>query len=415
MRKWMSHAIVLTLVSVLLLTSMAGTASAKSEFLKEGTIVGKVSEVQLKGSINGIAITGYTFRDSLWIPVSHLSQYGFDIQANGNSGPIRILRNTSKPVKGMAVDKIKKPTSKLTNVHFTQKDVLLGNRKLTTYQIDNSAVIRLNDLALFGEVLWNGQSKTLELKLGNMEYENTLGIWIAGDKAYNRSDKQINEISIKHFFMYRGNLYDVSEVIDTAGKQFADIQGLIDPDSKEKLVDTYIGSTVEYVITSTGDRIDNPYLKQDSDYYKSKTMAEDVLFQLKSVKTYMEAAEKEYYMKLKEELKNNGNRPLKFVTQKITYNRFGSPEVNLSLKNLTEKKVVSFELTITGYDGKGRIVKNSITGESQVKGRAKDFGKYGSGDVIEFTWVMDFYNDMVKANAKLTSVKFSDGTVWRAK
>ncbi|MCU6339838.1 hypothetical protein KW823_25305, partial [Enterobacter quasiroggenkampii] len=68
----------------------------------------------------------------------------------------------------------------------------------------------------------------------------------------------------------------------------------------------------------------------------------------------------------------NKYRPLKVNGTLVEYDSIGTPEVSIKVWNLTEKRIIAFETTITGYDGYDRVVRNSISGESTFKGIAQD-------------------------------------------
>lgn len=412
MKKWIKAIGLAAITCTLLLNPVGNTAMARSNYLQEGAVLGKTAVEQMKATINGKPIPGYTFRNALWVPVKHLSQYGFDVAVNGNSAPIRITRNTSKEVKGVADQQ----SSKQKQVQFTQKDVYVGNRKLTSYQIDNTTVIRLSDLALYGGITWDAESKTIQLKLGKFDYKNKLNVWLTDDKVYNRTGLELNEVGLKHYYLKNGILKDEAETLSYVGES-ENILGNKDIETK-KLRVGYIGTVLYYIETQDYEKIVNPYAQQDIDYYKSNARTEDIKFQMeneaKVLKNDISKEEKRIKNILKQELIKNKYHPLKVIATLVDYDSIGTPEVSMEVWNLTEKRVIAFEANITGYDGYDRIVRNSISGVSSMKGIAQDF-VLDWGDSGVFTWKMYFHDNTMKINAKITSVRYSDGTVWRAK
>lgn len=412
MKKWMKSIVLAAIAFSTMFAPVGGTVMARSNFISEGYVLGETAAEQMKATINGNSIPGYTFRNAFWVPVKHLTQYGFDVAINGNSTPIRITRNVSKEVKGVADQQ----SSKKKKVLFTQRDVYIGNRQLTSYQIDNTIVIRLSDLALFGGITWDAKSKTIKLNLGKFDYQNKLNVWLTGDKVYNRTGHVLNEVGLKHYYFEKGALKNEAETLSYVGES-AEILGNKDTDNK-RLIIGYVGTVLNYIETKDYEKIANPYVQQDMEYYKSDARADDILFQLQNEDKVLK---KEYSKKLKvfksnlkEELIKNNYRPLKVTGTLVDYDSIGTPEVSIRVWNLTEKRIIAFETTITGYDGYDRVVRNSISGESTFKGIAQDF-VLESGESGVLTWDMYFHDNTIKINPKITSVRYSDGTVWRAK
>lgn len=277
MRKCMSQAVVLMLVSVLLLTSMSGIASAKSNYLQESAAIGKISSEQMKGKINGISISGYTFRNSFWIPVKQLIEYGFDVAVGGKTDPIRISRNLNKEIKGVKQGNTA-PSKKEITVHYTDKEIYVGNLKLTAYQIDNTNVIRLSDLKMFGDMTWEAKSKTIQLKLNSLTYNNELNIWVTDDKVYNRTGQTMSQIQIKHFYLQDGQIQEKFETLRNV-ETVAAVKGNKQEDNAKRIVMGYLGTVLFNVVTVEGEKVANLRAIEEIDFYKSKTRLEDVKYQ----------------------------------------------------------------------------------------------------------------------------------------
>lgn len=412
MKKWMKSIVLAAIAFSTMFAPVGGTVMARSNFISEGYVLGETAAEQMKATINGKSIPGYTFRNAFWVPVKHLTQYGFDVAINGNSTPIRITRNVSKEMKGVS----EKQSNKKKQVRFTQRDVYVGNRKLTSYQIDNTTVIRLSDLSLFGGLTWDAKSKTIALKLGTFDYQNKLNVWLTDDKVYNRTGHELNEVGLKHYFYKNGVLTDEVETLSYV-RESAEITGNKYSEDK-KLRVGYIGTVLYYIETQGYEKIANPYVEQDIEYCKSNARTGDIEFQMQKEKNVLEKKVEKGRKEIKNILMNefikNNYRPLKVTGTLVDYDSIGTPEVSIRVWNLTEKRIIAFETTITGYDGYDRVVRNSISGESTFKGIAQDF-VLESGESGVLTWDMYFHDNTIKINPKITSVRYSDGTVWRAK
>lgn len=239
-----------------------------------------------------------------------------------------------------------------------------------------------------------------------------MNIWVTDDKVYNRSGQTMSEIQIKHFYLQDGQIKEKFETLRNV-ETVATVKGNKQEDDAKRIVMGYLGTVLFNVVTTDGETIANSRALDEIDYYKSKTRLEDVKYQLDKEYLVFEKDVKEF---LKQELKKNNNQPLKVLGTEVSYDSIGTPEVNVDIINLTEKRVVAFEVVMTGYDSYNRVVRNSITKESSLKGIAQNLSEViGMGSRGVYTWKMHLHDTMVKASVKVTSVKFSDGTVWRAK
>ncbi|EFM10920.1 copper amine oxidase domain protein [Paenibacillus curdlanolyticus YK9] len=122
----------------------------------------------------------------------------------------------------------------------------------------------------------------------------------------------------------------------------------------------------------------------------------------------------DYKKQLKQELVNNKNVPLQIQASNISYDTMGYPEANIRLKNLTEKKIVAFELSFSCFDAYGDPVKGGYPYTNRFYGKASDVVDWG--DTYTFTWDLWSYSDTSKiSNITIDKVAFSDGSVWKRK
>ncbi len=122
-----------------------------------------------------------------------------------------------------------------------------------------------------------------------------------------------------------------------------------------------------------------------------------------------------FKQELKQELIKNKYVPLKVVDSFITYSVLDTPEANIRVANLTEKKIVSFDVTFKCYDNYGDPVIDPTSGSSLFKGITRTF-ELSSGDYATFTWDLLWQdNTSSLRNITITKVAYSDGTVWKRK
>ncbi|WP_391573546.1 copper amine oxidase N-terminal domain-containing protein [Cohnella sp.] len=123
----------------------------------------------------------------------------------------------------------------------------------------------------------------------------------------------------------------------------------------------------------------------------------------------------QFKQELKQELIKNKYVPLKVIDSYITYSVLDTPEANIQVANLTEKTIVSFDVTFKCYDNYGDPVVNPTSGSSLFKGTTRTF-ELSFGDYTTFTWDLLWQdNTSSLRNITITKVAYSDGTVWKRK
>jgi len=122
-----------------------------------------------------------------------------------------------------------------------------------------------------------------------------------------------------------------------------------------------------------------------------------------------------YRQMLRQQLTANNNVPLKVQGSSISYSVLNTPEANISFTNLTEKRIVSFDLTFDPYDAYGKKVKNSLTNQHRIEAMVSST-TLDSGDTYSYSWDLLWYDRAYSIrNIVITQVAYSDGTVWKRK
>ncbi|MFD2115596.1 hypothetical protein ACFSTH_06735 [Paenibacillus yanchengensis] len=117
---------------------------------------------------------------------------------------------------------------------------------------------------------------------------------------------------------------------------------------------------------------------------------------------------------LAKELKANKNIPLKIKSKSVSYNSIGIPQANIEYKNVGTKKIIAFEITITCYDSYGRLQRQTISNNKAFYGISQG-ENLKSGESSKATWTLNLFENTTKFNVVVTSVLFSDNSVWRKK
>jgi hypothetical protein len=87
--------------------------------------------------------------------------------------------------------------------------------------------------------------------------------------------------------------------------------------------------------------------------------------------------------------------------------------VNLTLKNLTTKTIVAYEMSLRTYDDFDRRVNEWLSTSNLFEGISQD-NNIGSGSYQTDTWTLNLYDLATQVKSvKITAVRFLDGTTWK--
>ncbi|MGF7046543.1 hypothetical protein J2T13_001041 [Paenibacillus sp. DS2015] len=271
------------------------------------------------------------------------------------------------------------------------------------------APLRLLSETLGSNITSNGNTISISDKQGNSIYYNNLPLTLSGKYVVNKT-KDLLEVKIVDFFYNPGtqrvNEYDYfSSIIgfnSGTSKKYNDY--VVAQSTHEGGI--YLGSAIKLI-----DHYDEPDIKSTSyekarEHYRSKEYLAQVI---KLVQTQIDT----FNANLKKELIANKNIPLKVEQATVTYNSIGNPEVNLTIKNLTSKTIIAYEMSLRTYDDFDRRANNWLSTSNLFEGISQD-NSIGSGSYQTDTWTLNFYDLATQVKSvKITAVRFSDGTTWR--
>ncbi|WP_341281649.1 stalk domain-containing protein [Paenibacillus sp. FSL H8-0537] len=171
---------------------------------------------------------------------------------------------------------------------------------------------------------------------------------------------------------------------------------------------TFFGRTVYSIVVGEEETVSKSYKLAKQLYGNGGTIE-------KQMRALYKQKEEEYKKKLKEELKQNNNVPFKIVGHSITKDSYNYPEANIKMVNLTDKAIVSFELSFSTYDVYDDPVKGGYPYTNRFYGRGNDV-RVESGEQYTFSWdLSSYYNTSKLKNIQIDKVAFSDGSVWKRK
>ena len=166
------------------------------------------------------------------------------------------------------------------------------------------------------------------------------------------------------------------------------------------------GSAIKSLIDYDNNIQGNTNYSKIKAYYNTNSYLEKIRALIKSDKDASNAS-------LKKELQANNNKPLKVTDVEITYNSIDVPEVNLTIKNLTTKTIVAYEMKVSCYDDFDRPVYRYFSSSNLFLGISQG-NSLASGESQTDTWTLNLYDLATQVkNVTITAVKFSDGTSWK--
>ena len=255
-------------------------------------------------------------------------------------------------------------------------------------------------------------SISITAKQGHSIFYNDLPITLSGKYVANKAGKDILEVNVVDFFYNPStktvNEYDfLSSVIGSESGSAAKYNDFVVAQTTYN-GEVYLGSAVKQ-LEYYDDTTDNSTLYTNArKHYRSKEYLAQVI-------ALIDAENAAFNAKLNKELSANHNIPLKVLSATVSYNSIGTPEVNLTVKNLTKKTIVAYRMNVRAYDDFDRRADSWATNDNLFKGISQN-NSISSGTSQTDTWDLTFYDLATQVKyVKITEVRFSDGTTWKAK
>lgn len=277
------------------------------------------------------------------------------------------------------------------------------------------------------------EADTNNIKLNEATYDNSFGVYLADKKIINKRNYDILGVNLTQVFydtkeskVITKDKLPINSIGLKAGEtcEYDTIYSLYAYDNdKANENKIYIGSVIKEIMVYPT-YAESPNVKSRVNNYKVTVYYEEnpsyfnKLNYLQSQESIKQALESDKTSKdilknqLSNELKANQNIPLKIIDKNISYNSIGTPEANITFKNLSNKTVDAFEVTIKCYDTYDRLVKESISNESAFYGISQN-ENMKIGETVCDTWTLYLFDNTTKINVYVTSVHFTDGTVWK--
>lgn len=132
--------------------------------LNIGDKLGDVLYSDIKAYINGNEIPCYNIDNKIAVITSDLRNYGFDTKWDANARTIAITLNTAKPPTPLKIEHgNKKVGTVVFSYVYTDIQAFVDGIEVDSYNIDGKLCIGFRDLSVFGNYIWNGETRTVSL------------------------------------------------------------------------------------------------------------------------------------------------------------------------------------------------------------------------------------------------------------
>ncbi len=191
----MKKVITLVLVMVLVLSSFGMVAEARV-----GDVIGTALHTDIVAYINHFAIPSYIVNGTSVVVAEDLRDFGFDVEWDPYERTLNIYRNDAYYLDYLYhVDKSYSTGAKYADILSTDIRVYADGYRITSYNMNGYTMIPVEELTMFGEVVWDQYGRTLKMWVDNMEiwpspqpvskkyYEGTTAPdfgWVTGAAAY---------------------------------------------------------------------------------------------------------------------------------------------------------------------------------------------------------------------------------------
>lgn len=141
-----------------------------------GEVVDYALHTDIVAQINGHPLRSYNVGGRTAVVVRDLEEYGFVIQWDAMAREVRLLRRVDSqnaPVTPVSwpeytPDKLKAPVgSRAENIYATNIKTYVSGAQVESFNIGGKTLIWFNDLASYGDVVWDETSRTADLVLGD--------------------------------------------------------------------------------------------------------------------------------------------------------------------------------------------------------------------------------------------------------
>ncbi|MWC30148.1 stalk domain-containing protein [Paenibacillus sp. MMS18-CY102] len=279
-------------------------------------------------------------------------------------------------------------------------------------QVNGRTMVPLKPLLDTMGAVATTKTDLISIKTGDpskTKYFTGLPLQVTNSSIKNLGGNAVN-VDYVQYTMYNGDVYTTDYTMTLAAGQKGAFENATNVPGYAIEIDgenhTFLGRAI-HGMSKQGEDIPSRSYQLTDRLYASDAFYKDMSNMWNKVLA-------DFKKQLKQELVNNKNVPIQIQASDISYDTMGYPEANIRLKNLTEKKIVAFELSFSCFDSYGDPAKGGYPYNNRFYGKAND--AVGWGETYTFTWDLFSYSDTSKiSNITIDKVAFSDGSVWKRK
>jgi hypothetical protein len=127
--------------------------------------LGDVLYTDVRALINGQAIPSYNIDGNTMVVAEDLMSYGFGVVWNGTARTLHVTSfDANAPVNPMSIPQNQRPTGTFRmNYLATDIKTFINGVEVTGYNIDGQTIIQFDHLSAYGDVAWDGATRTISL------------------------------------------------------------------------------------------------------------------------------------------------------------------------------------------------------------------------------------------------------------
>lgn len=156
------------LLTLLLLTVCALTFVTPVGAYSIGDVIDSAVYTDIIASINDYNIASYNINGSTAVVAEDLINYGFSVTWVSEERALYIKRNSAKKVASTYIAPSVSPYQvgkKAQNVLYTDIKTYINGAKVNSYNINGKTIINFDDLAVFGNIVYDDTVRRLDLSI----------------------------------------------------------------------------------------------------------------------------------------------------------------------------------------------------------------------------------------------------------
>ncbi len=161
----------------------------------------------IKAYIDYTPITSYNVNGNTYVISEQLSSYGFNVVWNDAERTLKLSRTPlTTPIYNKSLyDSDSDPERSYYRIFETDIKTYLGDTEITGYNIGGQTVVQIDELAKYGHVVWNGNSREISV----MIFENE--ITSIYNSSENKTDISAGSVYTGDYTKYNGQVNEKGE------------------------------------------------------------------------------------------------------------------------------------------------------------------------------------------------------------